>query len=65
MSVKMCLAKVYEATKDDKPVVEDIAYMMIDGERVEVETLFGERRVFLGKVRQVDFVKSRVQLEKD
>ncbi len=61
----MCLAKVYESTEGDKPNVEDIAYMIIDGDRVEVETLFGERRIFLGRVRQVDFVKSRVQLEKD
>lgn len=61
----MCLAKIYEATKDDKPILEDIAYMTIDGDRVEVETLFGERRIFQGKVHRVDFLKSRVQLEKD
>jgi predicted RNA-binding protein len=60
----MCLAKVYGATESDKPLLEDIAYMVIDGERVEVETLFGERKVFQGKVRRVDFVKSRVQLER-
>ena len=61
----MCMAKLYEATKGDEPILEDIAYMLIDGDRVEVETLFGERKVFQGKVRQVDFLKSRVQLEKD
>jgi predicted RNA-binding protein len=61
----MCLAKVYEAREDNKPILEDIAHMVIDGDRVEVETLFGEKRVFHGKVRQVDFLNSRVQLEKD
>ena len=61
----MCLAKVYEATEGDKPILEDIAYMIVEGERVEVETLFRERRIFQGKVRQVDFIKSRVQLEND
>lgn len=61
---EMCLAKVYEATEGDEPILEDIAYMIIDGERVEIVTLFGERRVFEGKVRQVDFVKSKVQLER-
>ncbi len=60
----MCMAKLYEAAESDKPVVEDIAYMIIDGDRVEVETLFGEKKVFQGKVRQIDFLKSRVQLEK-
>ncbi len=61
----MCMAKLYEATKSDEPILEDIAYMKIDGERVEVETLFGERRIFQGRVHQIDFLKSRVQLEKD
>ena len=61
----MCLAKVYESTEGDKAVLEDVAYIIIDGEHIEVETLFGERRVFQGKVREVDFLKSRVQLEKD
>jgi predicted RNA-binding protein len=61
----MCLARVYEATEDGEPIIEDIAYMTIDGNRVEIETLFGERKVFQGKVRQVDFVKSRVELEKE
>jgi len=60
----MCMAKLYESVESDKPVVEDIAYMIIDGDRVEVETLFGEKKVFQGKVRQIDFLKSRVQLEK-
>ncbi len=61
----MCMAKLYEAAKSDEPILEDIAYMKIDGERVEVETLFGERRIFQGRVHQIDFLKSRVQLEKD
>jgi len=61
----MCMAKLYEATEGDKPILEDIALMIIDGRRVQVETLFGEKRVFRGKVRQIDFLKSQVQLEKD
>lgn len=61
----MCMAKLYEVAKSDEPILEDIAYMKIDGERVEVETLFGERRIFQGRVQQIDFLKSRVQLEKD
>jgi len=61
----MCMAKLYEAAKSDEPILEDIAYMKIDGERVEVETLFGEKRIFQGRVHQIDFLKSRVQLEKD
>jgi len=61
----MCMAKLYEATKGDQPILDDIAYIIVEGDRIEVETLFGERRVFQGKVREVDFLKSRVQLGKD
>jgi len=61
----MCMAKLYEAKEGDKPVVEDIARMRITDRRVEVETLFGEKKVFEGKVRQIDFLKSQIQLEKD
>ena len=61
----MCMAKLYEAKEGDKPIVEDIARMTIADRRVEVETLFGERKVFQGKVRHIDFLKSQIQLEKD
>jgi predicted RNA-binding protein len=61
----MCMAKLYEAKEGDKPILEDIARMTIADRRVEVETLFGEKRIFQGKVRQIDFLKSQIQLEKD
>ena len=59
----MCLATVYEANRDGEPIVKDIAYMIVDGDQVEIETLFGEKKVFQARVRRVDFVKSRVELE--
>ena len=61
----MCMAKLYEVKEGDKPVMENIARLTIADQQVEVETLFGERKVLRGKVRQVDFVKSQIQLEKD
>ena len=59
------MAKLYEAKEGDKPIVEDIARLTIADRQVEVETLFGEKKVFQGKVRQIDFLKSQIQLEKD
>ena len=61
----MCMAKLYEAKEGDKPILEDIARLTIADRRVEVETLFGEKRIFQGKVRQIDFLKSQIQLEED
>jgi predicted RNA-binding protein len=59
------MAKLYEAKEGDKPILEDIARLTIADRRIEVETLFGEKKVFQGKVRQIDFLKSQIQLEKD
>jgi len=59
------MAKLYEAKEGDKPILEDIARLTIADRQVEVETLFGERKVFQGKVRQIDFLKSQIQLEQD
>ncbi len=61
----MCMAKLYEAKEGDKPILENIARLTIADRQVEVETLFGEKKVFQGKVRQIDFLKSQIQLEKD
>ena len=61
----MCMAKLYGAKEDAKPILEDIARMTIADRQVEVETLFGEKKVFQGKVRQIDFLKSQIQLEED
>lgn len=59
------MAKLYEAKEGDKPILEDIARLTIADRQIEVETLFGEKKVFRGKVRQIDFLKSQIQLEKD
>jgi predicted RNA-binding protein len=61
----MCMAKLYEAKRGDKPIVEDIARLTITDGRVEVETLFGEKKAFRGKVRRIDFLKSRIEMERE
>jgi predicted RNA-binding protein len=61
----MCMAKLYEAKEGDKPILEDVARLTIADRQVEVETLFGEKKVFQGRVRRIDFLKSQIQLERD
>ena len=61
----MCMAKLYEAKEGNKLILDQIARLTIADRQVEVETLFGEKKVFQGKVRQIDFLKSQIQLEKD
>jgi predicted RNA-binding protein len=59
------MAKLYKAEEGDKPIVEEIARLTIADRQVEVETLFGEKKIFQGRVRQIDFLKSQIQLEKE
>jgi predicted RNA-binding protein len=59
------MAKLYEAEEVDKPIAEDIARLTVADQEVEVETLFGEKKIFQGRVRQIDFLKSQIQLEKE
>ena len=46
----MCLATAYLNKGGEEPILRDIAHMRLDGESVEMETLFGEERVILGRV---------------
>jgi predicted RNA-binding protein len=59
------MAKLYEVKEGDKPILEDIAHLTISDRRIEVETLFGEKKVFQGKVQHIDFLKSQIRLERD
>jgi len=59
----MCLAKAYVDRASNEPILEDIAHLHIDGQRVRSETLFGEEKVISGKVREVDFSTSKIMLE--
>lgn len=59
----MCLGKVYQAEESDEPLLESIAYLRLEGDQVELETLFGEKRVFQGRLREIDFMRSRIILQ--
>jgi predicted RNA-binding protein len=59
----MCLAKLYQDEESAEPALESIAYLRLDGDQVELETLFGEKRVLKGRLQEIDFVRSRIVLE--
>lgn len=58
----MCLAKAYLDKWDTNPVFQDIAHMRLRDEQVELETLFGEEKVILGRLAEVDFAASKILL---
>ena len=59
----MCLAKAYLNKQDIEPILEDIAYIRLHDNHVEMETLFGQGKVIPGRVVEIDFSTSKILLE--
>jgi predicted RNA-binding protein len=59
----MCLAKAFPSTQRDRSFLENITYMKLDGDHIQIETMFGEETVIQGRVLEVDFENSRVIVE--
>jgi len=59
----VCLAKAYLNKQDNEPVLQDIAYIRLHDNCVELETLFGQEKVIPGRVIEIDFSTSKILLE--
>ena len=59
----MCLAKAFVNNWSEQPVLQDIAHMRVNGDRVELETLFGEEKVISGNLVEIDFSTSKILLK--
>ena len=59
----MCLAKAFPSTERTRSFLENITYMKLDGDCIQIETMFGEERVIQGRVLEVDFENSKVIIE--
>ena len=59
----MCLAKAFINNSSRQPILEDIARVRVQGDRVELETLFGEGKVISGRVVEIDFSTSKILLD--
>ena len=61
----MCLAKLYKPGDSDNPAIENITSLTIEPDKVNVETLFGEKKTFSGKIARIDFTASKIHLVKN
>ena len=59
----MCLAKAYLNKQDSEPVLQDIAYIRLHDNRVELETLFGQGKIIPGRIIEIDFAASKILIE--
>ena len=60
----MCLASAYWSGENDQPILQDIALMLVNGDDVKLQTLFGEQESVQGRVMEVDFEQSRIIVER-
>ena len=61
----MCLAKAFVNNWSGQPVFQDIARIRINGNKVELETLFGEEKIVPGIVIEIDFTASKILVVKN
>jgi len=59
----MCLAKAYPNSERSRSFLENITYMKLNGDCIQIETMFGEETVIQGRVLEVDFENSKVIVE--
>lgn len=59
----MCLANIYQSGRAGKPLVESVAYLRIDGNRIVAENLAGESEIMEAKIREIDFMNSDIIVE--
>jgi len=56
----MCLANIYQRGKGGKLLMRDIAYLKVDGDQIEMESLAGESKSLRAKINEIDFMNSDV-----
>jgi predicted RNA-binding protein len=61
----MCLSKAY-LTGDDRPelILDEVSSLRVDGEKLFLGNLLGEQKEIVARIREIDFLKHRITLEK-
>jgi len=58
----MCLARAY-LDDEEKPLLEEVAELRVEGNKLRFRTLFGEERELQACLREIDFQNSTILLE--
>lgn len=61
----MCLSRVYVDRNGKRELLmEEVASVNIEGEKLLLRTLFGEQKEIEANIRQIDFLANSIVLEK-
>ncbi len=63
---EMCLSKVFvKAVVEGSAVVDEASKVVCNNDAVEINTLFGEKKVLKGyMIKEVDLIKNQIVLDK-
>ncbi len=61
----MCLAAAYVVGGGGEPILEEVSYMQLDGDRVQIVNFSGEKKVIQGRLIEVDFFAETLLLEQN
>ncbi len=60
----MCLAKAYlHKGEEEQLLMEDVASLKIEGKKLLLRTLFGEKREVDARLKEVDFQNASIVME--
>lgn len=60
----MCLAKAYASEGEKESLIlEDVASVRIEGNKLLLQNLFGEQKEVDGTIREINFQNSKLTLE--
>jgi len=62
----MCMANAYLKRGTEKALIlEDVAAIRCEGDELYLKPLFGEEKRIKGKIREIDFLDSRILFEQE
>lgn len=62
----MCMASAYlKRGSEKKLILKEVATLRCDGDELYLKPLFGEEKHIKGKVKEIDFLNSRILFEQD
>ncbi len=62
----MCLSKArFREETTGEPIMEEIAKIRVEGDRVVLSSLFGEEKIIEANIEEIDFTRNSIVLVRD
>ena len=62
----MCLFKArFREETTGEPIMEEIAKIRVEGDRVVLNSLFGEEKIIEANIEEIDFIRNSIVLVRD